>query len=407
MDKSRSKPVTDCIVIIKGTTTTAITSRTGEFTFPDEIISQKTSLVFNLFGYITKEYDLSNYQKDTFYLVPKNIALQEVEIHAKQKNILNEKMPEPILDFDLLNGDILLLTAGTDHNYLKLIDEYGKSVSILKAESHTESLKRDCLNNVQLFNKDSAWQIFYDYEKLNLMNACPQQTYSAVLGNCVCTCNNNYYFKNMSYRNLRTNYFYYNEFDKGRKHELAKFEDTEKIRGFELDYNLKYFLDVRRQSHYTMYNEPVDSIKCKMEKYREELPLDWAYIKWLGNVATEMVKTDSGLFIVNFTDTVIYRVNENNEVVYNSKLNCLHYKDVLYKVYRDAERNDTYLIQFTGNKLALIKFNIADGKEISRTEIPNVPYLPKKIVINNGKVYYIQKDLASDQVYKLIKFYLN
>ena len=30
---------------------------------------------------------------------------------------------------------------------------------------------------------------------------------------------------------------------------VDKFQDTSKIRGFELDYNLQYFLDERRKSH--------------------------------------------------------------------------------------------------------------------------------------------------------------
>lgn len=403
IDKKKSKPVPDCLVILKGTTISTITNSKGEFIFPDLPVSGQ-SIVLNLIGYTTIEHKLSG-SKDTFYLAQKNISLKEIEIHTSQKNILNENNRAPLLDFDLLHDNIILLSAGGDHNYLRLIDEHGENISLIKVDKYAKLLKRDCLNNVQLFNNDSAWQVFYDYVKINLMNACTKQTYSRILGNCVCFCDNNYYFKNMEYRNLRANYFYYNEFEKGRKHPLVKFEDTAKIRTFELDYSLSYFLEMRRK--YGWYSEPVDSIILKMENYRNELPLDWTYLKWLGNISTEMIKTDSNLFIVNFTDTIIYRVDPDKKVIYNSKLKCFHYKGLQQNIYLDLDHNETYLISFSENKLMVIKFNIQTGEEISKTEIANVPYLPKKLIINRGKIYYVQKNLVDEQAYKLIKYYLN
>lgn len=406
VDQATLKPVADCIVILKGTVTSVMTDKKGAFTLPVPFNS-KESIVINILGYLTTEYILNGPEKDTFRIIPKHILLKEIEVNANKKVVLNPKSSQVVLDFDLLNDNILLLTAGRDHNYLQLLNEDGTILSGLKTRNNAESLKHDCLHNIQLANNDSVWQVFYDYVKLNLLNPHSRQTYSGTVENCICYTNHNYYFKDMSYRNLRSHYFFYSEFEKGVKQDLATFEDTAKIRNFELDYNLKYFLDMRRKSNYTMYNEPVDSIRCKMEKYREELNLDWSYASWLGNVKTDMISTDTSLFIVNFTDSAIYKVDPDNKICYHSKLSCFTYKGLQSKIYLDADLNKAYLVAFSESKLIFIHINLHTGKEISKTEISNIPYFPKKIIVNNGKAYYIQKNLADEQSYKVMKYYLN
>jgi hypothetical protein len=156
-----------------------------------------------------------------------------------------------------------------------------------------------------------------------------------------------------------------------------------------------------------MYNEPVDSIRKKMPLYREALPLDQAYIKWLGKIETQMLKTDSGLYIVNFTDSLIYNVSNNNNVSAQASLDISKGKSLIHKVYVDADYKENYLIQFQNNTLTFIKFDIKTGKELSSSTLNNVPYLPSKIIVHAGKAYFIQKNLADQQPYKLVKFSLN
>lgn len=407
IDSKKLKPLPDCLIIIKGSTTSAVTDDHGNFSISFSKPNKDVTLVITMLGYTTIEYDLKTYQKDTFYITPKEFQLKTVEIVSEKKAILNPKSQDVILDFDVLNDDIVLLIAGQDRNDLKLISTEGKQLSKMKVNKHSELLKHDCIGNLQLLSNDSTWQIFYDFEKLNSLNPYSFQSYEKIMSNCVCSNDHNFYFQNMYYRNLRTNYFYFSEKEKGIKRDLISFGDTAKIRSFELDYNLQYFLKVRRESNYTMYNEPVDSIMRKMERYREVLPLDPAYNSWLGKIETEMVKKDSDLFIVNFTDSIIYHVNKNNNVKPLTKLYVAGYKDLIHKVYTDADHNENYIIQYRNNQLILIRFDLNSGKELSKTTIPNVPYLPRKIIIQSGKVYFIQKNLADQQVYKLVKCSLN
>ncbi|MCE3278308.1 MAG: CarboxypepD reg-like domain [Bacteroidetes bacterium] len=403
-DAKTFHPLSDCLVIIKGTTTSTVSGPNGEFSFPSSIQNKTAVLVFTTLGYNTIEYSLDKHKKDTFYIHPKEIQLREIEIAAEKKTLLNPGSEEKILDFDFLNEHLIILVPGKSFNILKLLNERGEFISGLKVNRDSDKLLHDCLGNLQLLSMDSAWQIFYDYEKLNTLNPYTRSNYENILGNCICSCNNNFYFQKMEYRNLRTSYYYFCEKEKGIRHDLASFGDTAKIRRFELDYDLHYFLDVRRKSNYSMYNEPVDSIKVKMQKYREELSLDWVYTNWLGQIETQLLKNDTSLYLINFTDSAIYSIKNDNPH-FISKLRA-DTKGLIAKIYTDEDYNDNYLLRFMNNKLIVSLLDIENGKAISEEEIPAVPYLPDKIIIKEGKVFYIQKNLADQQAYKLIKYYL-
>lgn len=406
LDAKNSKPIPDCLVIIKGSSISTVTDQTGVFTFPF-LNKQSITLVITLLGYTTHEYPLSTYPSDTFYLSSKENLLKEIVILAEQKKILNPGNEEPILDFDFLDDKLILLSPGQKFNELRLLNEDGSSACKIKVNRKSTTLRHDCINNLQLTGPDSAWQIFYDYEKLNTMNAYTLETYEQVLGGCVCAANSNFYFNDRKYRGLKTHYYFFSEKDKGVKHDLVSFSDTAKIKKFETDYNLNYFLEVRRKSHYTLYNEPLDSIKKKMPKYREALQLDWDYTQWLGTLETEMLKNDSGIFIVNFTDTTIYKTGYSNQIKEQCHFSAFKTGRFLPKVYADPDYKDNYLIRLKDNHLDLVRFDIMTGRQLSLTTIPNVPYLPKKILIRGGNVYFIQKDLADQQQYKLVRYSLN
>lgn len=407
INKNTLKPVDECLVILKGTTASALTNKTGFFSLALPVPADHRALVFTMLGYSTIEYDLSNYKNDTFFISPKNILLKEVLVSAERKQILNPGNEAPVLDFDLLNDALVVLFAGPGKNNLLLLDDNGKGIASLKTNKNTATLKRDCLGNLQMTNPDSVWQVFYDYKNLNVLKPSPLPVYKQVLDECVCAGNHYFYFRTTSYRDLQSNYFYFSEKEKGVRHELIEFSDTNKLRLFEKDYDLHYFLTERRNSHYTMYNESLENMKLHLRAYREQLQLDFAYAAWLGKIKTEMIRLDTQIFIANITDSAIYVVDTSNKVRYNSGFSALKNRAVLPEIYIDRSSNETWLLQFSDNRLTFIKFDIYSGKELSKAEIPDIPYLPKKIIIHNGAAYYVQKNLAEEQAYKLIRYVLN
>ncbi|MBS1634917.1 MAG: carboxypeptidase-like regulatory domain-containing protein [Bacteroidetes bacterium] len=403
IDATTRRPVYGCLVILKGQSHYTNTDAQGRFQMNLPVGTKDQVLVFTMLGYSTAEYKLSQHPSDTFFISQKSFQLEDVVISAEKKSILNPKSQEIILDFDLLNGNLLLLTSGSNKNNLRLMDESGKLMTRMKTHRHTTGLRRDCIGNVHIYSQDSIWQVFYDYVKLNVLPPYSRQAFDQVIGHCVCNKRDEYYFQYMSYRKLRTHYVYFTEREKGVSHELVNFADTEKIRSFELDYNLQYFLDTRRASHYTMYNEPIDVIKQNLEKYREALPLDDSYRAWLGSVESQLIKVDTNLYMVNYTDTLLYTISPAHEVIYNRPLLAMREKDLSHNIYVDEAYKETYMVRFTGSTLTFIKIDMVSGKEVSRTDIQNTPFLPDKIIIHAGSAYFIQKNLADDQNYKMMK----
>ena len=71
LDQNTLNPVPECMVIVKGSTSSSITNAKGKFTLP--AVNQNTVIVFTVLGYSTIEYSLATYKKDTFFITSKNI----------------------------------------------------------------------------------------------------------------------------------------------------------------------------------------------------------------------------------------------------------------------------------------------------------------------------------------------
>ncbi|MBC7862146.1 MAG: carboxypeptidase-like regulatory domain-containing protein [Bacteroidia bacterium] len=407
LDRATRLPVNNALVVLKGELSSTTTNSNGAFKINIPLKVKEPVLVFTLLGYSSAEYPVKKMLNDTFYISQKNFELNEVVISAQKKVILNKKKQDIVLDFELLHEDMVLLKAGNDKNFLELTDEYGENKAIRVVDKYTEAIDYDCLGNLQMKNKDSVWQVFYDFVNLRLLSPVHAKTFNKVMGNCVCVCDSNYYFQAMSYRNLRKEFFYYNENQKGLKHPLVCFADTNKIKSFETDYSLQYFLQVRADTKLQQYGVPVSELKQNIELYREQLQLPWDYVQWLGCVEAQMEKTDSTLYVFNFTDSLIHFVNKKNEINTLCAFGVMKNKYLLHKVYVDRQNQETWLAKFYDSKLTLIRFDVNTGKETARSEIPNTPYLPKKIIISGRKAFFIQKNLVDEQVYKVIKFYLD
>ncbi|MDI1355519.1 MAG: carboxypeptidase-like regulatory domain-containing protein [bacterium] len=405
-DRKTKAPIANCLVLLKGKLNNTVTDQRGKFNLMLPEKEQDIKLVFTVLGYSNAEFNLSSYTSDTFYLSQKSIELKEIVISANKKMIVNKKSDDFVLDFDLLNGNVLLLMAGPQHNILKLVDENGENMSRLPVNKNAERLDYDCLGNLQLYSADSSWQIYYDFEKLNALHPFSSVASNDVLSGCVCSDGLNYYFQKCTYKNLRTEYFYYNVFDRGKRHSLVQFEDSQKVKIFQHDFDLDYFLKARRGSGYTLYAEPIAQMKEHLEQYREQVPLTWQYSKLLGKVETQMLRVDTTVYLFNFTDSLTYKVENNGKVEPFSKLILLRTNNIHKKVFADGDYKHTYMATFDNSKLALLKFDVRNGKELTKTEIDNVPFFPKKILVQNGSVYFLQKNLAEQQVYKLVRYEL-
>ncbi len=407
LDKKTGTAIPNALVLVKGKLLNTVSDQAGRFHLKVPYTQPTHTLVITLLGYYSAEFPVDAIQSDTFFLVQKSIELREIVISATKKNIVNKKSDEAILDFDLLNDQFIYLSAYPGHNILKMINESGDIQSRLNVNPNTDKLNYDCVGNLQLFSKDSTWQIYYDFVKLNNLNAYHINTYNSVLGNCVCSDSHNYYFQTHTYKNLRTEFFYYNVNEKGRPRPLVKFENEAKVKVFQKDYDINYFLKARRASGYTMYAEPLDVMKQKLEIYREQVKLSWEYSKLLGSVETQLLKVDTNLYLVNFTDTVVFALGAKAEAIPLCKLQVFKEPGLETKVYVDADFRETYLVKYADKQLQFYKFDIRSGKFISKSSVEHVPFLPKKILIKSGAAYFMQKNLADEQVYKLVKYNLD
>jgi hypothetical protein len=403
IDAQARVPVKDCHFILKGSFVNGFTGQEGEFVVEIPAGLANPVIIFSAPGYSVSERPVRIAISDTIRLIPRVYALDEVEISAERRKLLNASSAEKILDFEFLDGHLVLLIAGRGRNLLRLCDANGNRRTASAASVESDSLATDCLGNLQLFSPDSTWQVYYDFENLHLLSGRPLVEYLRVMGNCVAAASSNYYFCIRSCRNLKNEYVYYNAAEKGVRKQLIALADTPKVRMFERDYSLTQFLKEYRHKE----RPPVEEMEKMLDEYRQGVQLPWTYRQALGELRTQLVQVKDSLYLVNYNDTLVYPVFSGNALGRPYAFPVLRNKGHVKQVYTDRQRRLAHLILHSHSMLTVLTLDLETGKELRREELGTVAFVPKKIIIDDGRLFYLHSNQSDrEQPVQLVRYYL-
>jgi hypothetical protein len=403
IDAQTSKPVEDCYVVVKGSFGHAITSSSGLFELGLPAGTAKPTIVFSAPGYSILERAPVNWTADTVRLMPREIALAEVEIKAERKKMLNESSPDKILDFELMHGHLVLLTAGRGKNLLKLCDREGKEIARAAADPRSNGITTDCVGNLQLAGPDSMWQLYYDFEGLYVMQGVPREQFEQIMGNCVAQRDDNYYFCARQYQSLKAEYYYFNAAQRGVKHPLVTLSDSAKMKMLARDYPLEYFLNAMRGQ----IRPPVEVMEAQLDEYRARLSLPFNERQALGTLNTQLVPGKDMFCIVNYNDSTLYHLTGDHRLGKPLKLAALRNVDVGHYILTDRQTRRHYMLQFTHSVLTAIRVDIGTGAVLSRDIVGTLAFQPKKVIIDGNALYYLHNN-HSDRTHpvQLVRYLL-
>jgi hypothetical protein len=305
------------------------------------------------------------------------------------------------IDFKLYNDFIISLVSvrGKNKEYLVLMDTLGETVSTLALNNHGDSLYTDCLGIIHLCSGDSIYQIHYDYEKLSLPYVSARVPFTNEMSPCRCQLGPYYYFSFLNYRGLKLDYYYINWYEKGEYHAFLSVHDSSKIVSFNENYDIRYFLDRRR--NYGEYAEPLDSIVKHMDYYRSNLPLSQDELKWLSPVPSPMAHVGKQVYIVNMMDSTLLTYAGAGELQHKTNFACLEtegWKN--HELFGDELSGALYGRVVKKGTSAFVRIDPATGKEMTRVEVNGYAYITHPQV-RGGHAYFLWKDPYSDQPAKL------
>lgn len=391
VSQSDKKPVAYTVVLLKGTKRSVTSDENGQFSI--KVDKFPLSLVLYQVGFYTKEVAINNSQPFEVELVSKTYNLNEVTVVSKKIDTLFQKSNSIFLAFEFYDNFIVaLVNKGGSHNYIQLIDENGIIVKEKKAPEHVEQLFVDCFGNIQLVAKLYSYQLFYNYEDIVYLEQMPIADFYSKLMPCQCAFGNYVYFKEVFNKRLTNRYFYVSKNKISDKKIICEVCDKDKLEKFNNDYDINYFLAQRRMG--AGYAMRVDELKERLNELRENVVLSSDYVFMMHPVESELIKRDSFLLVIDYTNKLISKYTFLGAVLRKDtlKLNNLIPKSVI-----DTDQNKFYVV--TENN------GITSLYDLKNNEYRKIIIEPFKFIKNlrskNGSFYFLYRDPLSNSNMKI------
>jgi CarboxypepD_reg-like domain len=391
VETKSAQPVPWVAVLVKGTTQGALTDADGKFKIPCNQFPVK--LVVTGIGYSTTEFTIA--EPDTQLVLRLNVnaaLLSEIVIEAEVVKCIQKDASLMAADIEFYDDYLIMLAhrSGRLPSQLLLTDYSGKVIAEMPVKSNAQSLYRDCLGNVLLLSSDSIWQVYYDYEKLQLIYPNTRTEFERTLVPCKLFYEGRLYLQYNTFKNLRSTYFVS---ENGATRSFYYASDTASVNYFCEKYDIRYFLTKRRRGEGYFY--PVSVIKNNINTLRSEIPSDEQDQQYLRPVKAPLVLNDSAVWVFRYADRIAVRFTDSctiNDTV-NFSLPAL--KGWSELILRDDVTGDLYTTTVSNGITTLYKLDPQTLQPELLTEIKEMPFI-SKMIIRNGYAYFLYIDRKSD-----------
>jgi len=404
LDEKSRDPIQFCYVVIKGKNISTQTDENGKVEIQ---ASNKDTLVIYQLGYFLKKVTINDITKNQniVFLKSKNITLEEVVVKSSVIDTFQNNNNNVFIDFDFYDDLILsIINKGKTYNSLQLLENNGKKVCEIPLKIKAELLFKDCFENIHLITKDSVYQIYYNYQTISLLKPYHISKFYAFLQPCECFHGTKYIFKVRHYKALKNTYCLYDEKTVNNNQVIACIADSSAIKGFNMDYDINYFLTQRRKG--AGYFTSVSEINKHIDQYREELTLPSDYANLLRPVESEIKKLDTNFVLFDYTNKLAYFLSLNGQLQYKTKLN--DFSEISPKLYIDYDAHNFIFTTVDKNGiLTLFQYDKLANKFTHKFVLKNF-YFIKNFKIKGNNIYFINKDkFSNNSKTKIVKMSIN
>ena len=416
-DEISLKPVRNVNIKVAGTTLGTATDSKGRFSVhPDKL---PASFIFTCIGYENAYFRVSEIpeQPVEFLLRPKAYNLNEVSISSKNYSFLFRDNAYSVLDYEVMNGNILLLVYRTllKQSEAVLLNRSGDTLAISTLpELPPLALVKDFLLNIHYFSKNAnAFQCYFNDNKnsLDFLYKTKVDSLQKVFKSLIFKISERIYFQENQPGGFGTVIGFY---QKGHvKKYIRQYVNEKKITESADD-----------QAFYAQWNgmiasqipPPDENGDMSAEKFAKSPKLGQymnkfdvrAYQFEFYNMIYPVIKTmDNIILFFNFGDNVIEFLNKDGNLIKTVPIS-FHKETVLKSDTTSKIRlsdanwrwgNAILVDELNGNiyttylKAGMLRLNQVDpetGKLSQGTVIP-LPF-PDKIEIYGGEAYFLSRD---------------
>jgi hypothetical protein len=399
-DSSDNQPVPFCNILIKGTMKGTTTAADGSFRLSVDALP--VTLVFRFAGYRAEEVVVSDANK------PVSVILHPVTHYLKEV-VIGENLPVCIqsdkavmaADFEFYDNYILLLTyPDVKTALLTLSDENGNPIRTLPVSGKAQNLYRDAFGKVHVQSADSSWQVYYDYEKLQLLDAVSMMNFEWQLYPSKLYTAGRLYFQLYHYHDQRC---VYTTAVNGKMTYFHYACDTNGVQYIQRKYDIRYFLDKRKRGE--GYQTSVRYIKSHLQMYQEQIFPDVEDKTFLHALNAPLVLHDNAVWIFQFADNIAIRFDEKQNPVDTVPLTFHHEQGWQGNILRDEITDDLYTLYVVDGITQIILLDPVTLREKSRSTIDNFPFI-RKLLIRNGVAYFLWRNTDGEGSNRLLYRYV-
>ena len=177
--------------------------------------------------------------------------------------------------------------------------------------------------------------------------------------------------------------------------------DSEAISGFNMDFDIMYFLGQRRKG--AGYAYTVTDLHKNLDKFREELALPFEYTNLLRPVESELKLIDTTLLLFDYTNSNVYHYTRNGDFICKKVLQ--NFPSLLPKLNYDKEAGTVILTSLNNRTglLSLYRYNPGTQTLTHKFTIEDFHYI-KNFQIKENYLFHINREKTNQQTNtKLVK----
>lgn len=398
-DSLSGKPIADANVVVKGTLQGTASDENGKFEL--RVRSLPVKIIISEIRHHTTEFIVTS-AASYIRLAPKVQMLKEVSIH---ENRIQNIHPEPVLhafDFEFYEDYILILAfkKSKKMSELLLIDENGKLILKKKLSVIPEGFYRDFMGNVHLLTADSAYQIYYDFQKIHLLYSLSKWDFMATMQQCKAEYNDLILINKMQFRGLESLYFAISETENKMFFSIS---DSAKRSYLERTFDIRYFINLRNQG-VEEFMVSVKTLRRNLDLYRQMVGYDWLDSQILSPVNAPLYRVADTIYIFDYSHSEILQFDSTLALSRKIPIDFHKHPRWLKHILIDDTWNDIYTGYLKDGITHITKLNVKSFTPLESTEINGMIYIDK-LRIRDGKAYFLYKNQFRNynrMIYKMV-----
>lgn len=369
-DSTNNISISDVNIKITGTTVGTTSDLQGNFS----IISDKLpiTLIFTHISYQNYYYKISEPIKFPIKIkmIPRIKMLSTVSVISGKIDKIMDKRPYDVWDYEIYEDKLLLLCFDITTR-LVLLDFNGDTVCSTPVK-RPEMLYKDCLGNVHLLTKDTAYQIYYNSKSIHLLYPNEVNLFLKNLKNCIFELNSKLYFKEYSRFEQQLNYYYFDENTKVP----ANFRTILNKQNLSIINSLKYVPKERCKY--------IDEVLFFQKQFFED------------SVYCPIVKSLDSIYLFNFIDNRIECYDSDGRPIEGKFKNIdFHKDDLRKKTILTDEANGKIYVWFVHQSISTLnRIDLLTGKLKETIKLPGYTQI-EKIQIYNDNLFFIYRDISN------------